>query len=334
MRRALLVLVAAVALAWAPAAAAQTANTFKTVCSPVQVDPFSSVNPFDPQQMDPIVYPGQFTGHLHEFFGNTQINDASTGEQLLADGAATHTTCEDRFDTAAYWVPVLYRDGVRVPPYGLDAYYQRLAGIPSVVAPPTDFRLIAGEHTATAPQAATKVEWHCMGQAGTFAATPPACSGQLGLDVRFPSCWDGLSDLQANNTNNVVYEKGNGGTAYCPTGFTTAVPKILLTVHYPGAYLPDCHLVSSPRDGVNCYVYTFSEFNEVTGQLDDQGSIYGGHADFLNGWNTTPDTVDSTPKDFASLIQRFDNRPTGSAGCDEICTRSSPTGDAFEPLYP
>jgi hypothetical protein len=324
----LLVLTLCFVLGAASSAAANTANTFITVCAPVAGGP---------QQMDPIVYPGQLpAGHLHEFFGNTTINPLSNGDQLVADGedaagSPTHTTCRDRFDTAAYWVPTLYKDGVRVAPKGLDAYYQRLAGFPAVVVPPTDFRMIAGSHTATAPQDPTKVEWHCMGQPGTFAKSPPACSGQLGLDVRFPNCWDGGSDLQANNTNNVVYPTGNS----CPPSNSTVVPKILLTIHYPGASKPDCHLVRAPSDGVNCYVYTFSEFDEVTGQLNDQGSIYGGHADFLNGWNPNPDTspLDSGPLDFASLIRQFDNAPSGAAGCDNTCTQSDPTGDAYQPIY-
>jgi hypothetical protein len=320
----LLALTLCFVLGAAASAAANTVNTFITVCSLVQ-------NPAEPWPEDPISFPDQPppVGPNNEFFGNTGARFDSTGFSLLADGNATHTTCRDRFDTAAYWVPTLYQDGVRLAPRGLDAYYQRLAGVPSVVAPPTNFRLIAGNDAATAPQDRTKVEWHCMGQQGTFQKAPPACSGQLGLDIRFPSCWDGSMNLQANHTNNAVYETGAGS---CPRGFTTAVPKILLTIHYPGASKPDCHLVRSPMDGVNCYVYTLSEY--VNGQTDDQGSIYGQQADFLNGWNTTLDTTDPSPLDFASLIQRFDNAPNGTPGCDNTCTQTNPTGDSFLPIYP
>ena len=77
----------------------------------------------------------------------------------------------------------------------------------------------------------------------------------------------------------------------------------------------DCHLVLNPQDGQNCYVYTLSELNPSTGQRDDQGSIYGAYARFLNGWNAS---LDPSGKDFTSLIQNVDNAPDGSAGLREM----------------
>jgi hypothetical protein len=327
-------LVALVAVLVVPSTAHAAVNTFKTVCSEVQT-------PAEPWADDAILFPGQFpAGPDQEFFGNTLLNASSNGSEMVTDGGAIHTTCMDRFDTAGYWVPTLYRDGVRIVPTGMDAYYARIrrltdaAGNPitRVAVPPTDFRMSAGLEGATTTQKMNIVKWRCIGVAGGFQVAPPACpSGHLGLVVRFPSCWDGQNDRVANNTNNVAYVSQSRGGARCPSGYSVAIPEIMLTVHYDAApALPDCHLVVNPQDGQNCYVYTLSEVNPITGQRDDQGSIYGGYGRFLNGWAAS---TDPSGKDFSSLIQNVDNAPDGTLGCTQTCTATQPTGDSYVPIF-
>jgi hypothetical protein len=71
--------------------------------------------------MDPIEAPGTFpTDHLHVFFGNmfsgtsgfpsvTSGDDAgSSGATMENDGLSPQTNCEDKEDTAAYWMPEPY----------------------------------------------------------------------------------------------------------------------------------------------------------------------------------------------------------------------------------
>lgn len=60
---------------------------------------------------DPIVFPRQpGASHLHDFFGNQTTNANST----LGTMTAGQTVCTTRADTAAYWVPVLSRNGARL----------------------------------------------------------------------------------------------------------------------------------------------------------------------------------------------------------------------------
>jgi len=62
---------------------------------------------------DPIVYPGQpGPSHPHTFFGNTSTDAFST----LTSLRAASTTCRPGGDTAAYWIPTLYRNGREVRP--------------------------------------------------------------------------------------------------------------------------------------------------------------------------------------------------------------------------
>src|SRR5262245_33915345 len=119
MRRLTFLLVAAcAALAALPASA--SANSFWVSCTSSHVS-----------NDDPIVYPGQpGAAHRHEFFGATNTDSSSTTATL----EDSPTSCAERSDTAAYWVPTLEVRGIRVTG-SMRAYYQR-AGKARAAAPP------------------------------------------------------------------------------------------------------------------------------------------------------------------------------------------------------
>ena len=97
---------------------------------------------------DPIVRPGlPGASHPHEFFGNTSTNARSSLASLLAHG----TTCMRKADTAAYWVPALYRDGHVVTPLEALIYY-RIRSIDPIHPFPPGLKIVAGNAGATAPQ--------------------------------------------------------------------------------------------------------------------------------------------------------------------------------------
>jgi hypothetical protein len=69
---------------------------------------------------DPIVFPGQpGASHLHDFFGNTGVDAFSTFKSMLAG----ETTCRVASDTAGYWTPTGYLDGVQIQPKVMRIYY-------------------------------------------------------------------------------------------------------------------------------------------------------------------------------------------------------------------
>ena len=76
--------------------------------------------------------------HLHEFFGNTTTNEKATRASLLAGS----TTCDDRQNLSAYWVPVLFQNGVRVAPVGARVRYEGRGG--GVTAFPAGFMAVSG----------------------------------------------------------------------------------------------------------------------------------------------------------------------------------------------
>ena len=69
---------------------------------------------------DPIVFPGQpGASHLHDFFGNKGVDAFSTFKSMLAG----ETTCRVASDTAGYWTPTGYLDGVQIKPKVMRIYY-------------------------------------------------------------------------------------------------------------------------------------------------------------------------------------------------------------------
>jgi Domain of unknown function (DUF1996) len=317
-----------------PAKVSSSANSFKTKCS------FANEG-----QFDPIRYPGQSpAGHIHEFFGDTEIGPGSTGFSLQSAGGST--TCEDAFDTADYWAPELFADSQRVQPIGVDVYYQRIVGLQlapgdscpltvtcagrtfeSVVVPPTDMRIIAGNSAATSLQAQSVIKWACENNSVT-ATLPPNCAGKQRLTVHivFPGCWDGGTDLQANGTNNVAYMTSRNGVNSCPAGHDYPIPRLALTVHYNvSPAQPAC----SATVTTGCINYAISAWDPVSQQLL-QGPAFTMHADWLNGWQSSLSLGTPAPADFDQLIARCNNDPDGSPVCGVASTK--PFGSAFVPF--
>lgn len=205
---------------------------------------------------DPIVYPGQpGKSHLHEFFGNTDV-DAYTTVQSLAGG---ETTCDQPLDKAAYWAPALLRDGQALNAVKSTAYYRPGEGVParSVQPFPAGMVMIAGNSGATGEQPLSIVAWGC-GAGIERAVLPPVCAEgrDLRLMVTFPDCWDGTNLDSPNHHAHVAYSAGG----VCPDGFAVSIPQLQFSVEYP---------VSGSTDGLALA----------------SGGLTTGHADFMNGWD-------------------------------------------------
>ena len=204
---------------------------------------------------DPIVRPGEpGASHQHEFFGNTTTNADSTYESLLAGD----TTCRVAGDTAAYWVPSLFVDGVRVAPIRVNAYYLRGRGPGRVAAFPAGLKVIAGDGSATTAQSTAITGWRCSGlRIQALSTTPVDCPGlsHQVLVIRFPDCWNGEDLDSADHRSHMAY-RVNGR---CPSGYPVRVPRLALNVHY--------------------------DLPSVDGVTLASGSIYSSHADFFNAWD-------------------------------------------------
>jgi hypothetical protein len=205
---------------------------------------------------DPIVLAGQpGNSHLHEFFGATGTDAFSTGESLLNGD----TTCQNRADTAAYWVPALYDGTTRVQPNELVAYYRTGDGIdPATVEPwPVGLVMLAGDPGAEQAQSLGVVGWTC-GASDHLTVLPRQCSPRAPLVLRltFPDCWDGTSLDSGDHRAHTTYSSDGS----CPATHATPIVQLVLAVRYDFA-------------------------GDPVGLRLASGSMITGHGDVMNGWS-------------------------------------------------
>ncbi len=205
---------------------------------------------------DPIVHPGRpGHSHRHDFFGNRATDATSTASGLLGGD----TSCQNRFDTAAYWAPAVDRDGTPVVPTGSVAYYRPGPGVDAaeLQAYPAGLVMISGDATATEPQPLDIAAWHC-GASPVLWAEPPTCprTAPVGVRIAFPDCWDG-ERLDSHDHRAHVARSDDGA---CPDDHPVALPQLIFEVHYP---------ISGDAGGVALA----------------SGGTLGVHADFVNAWD-------------------------------------------------
>ena len=206
---------------------------------------------------DPIVKPKQpGASHLHDFFGNTTTNAATTLRSLNSG----NTTCENPKDLSAYWAPALRFGGKPVLPTLVTVYYTNAGKDPRTIETiPPGFRVVAGDAMATAPQSEKIVNWDCGHYGSRTGPVPPPCpSGHLELQVNFPDCWNGRDLDSSDHKSHAAYHLRDRS---CPSGYPVPIPGVRVIVRYPTVGGPNVTLAS--------------------------GAAFTGHADFFNAWVPT-----------------------------------------------
>jgi hypothetical protein len=205
---------------------------------------------------DPILFPDlPGASHFHDFFGNVTTQAESTLESQLAGG----TLCEHSADTAGYWTPALYRNGVRIFPAGegpdgrdvrTRIYYNRsnLTAGTVVAVPPLDLRIVAGNGHAQSPDENPKlgkeIYFGCSDNStGKLKIPPASCpTGIITLHVGFPNCWDGVL-THDDDTPHLAYPS----SGLCPAAYPIPLPRIIMRWEYPVGYdTGDIQLSSGP----------------------------------------------------------------------------------------
>jgi hypothetical protein len=230
---------------------------------------------------DPILHPGHAgASHLHDFFGSEDV-DASSTVRSLRRGS---TTCLLRSDTAAYWMPSLYLDGMRIRPDRVRAYYFGNAhGL--VVSTPPGLQSISGNPAATTTAENPHVHWFCGAAQLLHVATPlteqpyncrPYARDNDFVDgivskIDFPRCWNGLGTTPTDVTYDVP---GQG----CPAEFPYVLPRLILRVHYG---------IMDPCAGARPCGWDTATPDTIAVTLSS-GSYATYHADFWNAWHQRP----------------------------------------------
>jgi Domain of unknown function (DUF1996) len=163
---------------------------------------------------DPIRFPGHpGVSHRHTFFGNASVNAFSTSASLSRSG----TTCNEKGDRAAYWLPA--------PTVGrwknMRAYYSAGAVNPVFVRLyPDGTKLVSGSDERS-------VAWSCgraIDEAGWTAAAP-ICPPTRPLSVRvtFGQCLTIDGDSARFSANHE-----------CPVEYPVATPLLRLRADWDG----------------------------------------------------------------------------------------------------
>ncbi|KAJ0415405.1 hypothetical protein BJY00DRAFT_293536 [Aspergillus carlsbadensis] len=219
------------------------------------------------KNIDSIVLPGQYTSHMHSFFGNDAVTVNTTTTEELLGGCSTN---DNPNDLSVYWHPTLYANtgGQLVPIEAryFKAYYN---GIDDAEIPfPTDFKAVTGNSKATSAEEVNELinmSWWCEYGPET---TPDSngwpnsdCElGRLQTQILFPDCvneetleYDYSSRAWVANTNR------------CPDGMKR-IPQLRFSIRFDTSeVLPDGWSGEAPL------------------QLAS-GNSYSFHADFINGW--------------------------------------------------
>ncbi|RPA86979.1 WSC domain-containing protein [Ascobolus immersus RN42] len=253
------------------------------------------------ERSDPIVNPGQVSSHLHTIMGPNSFDFTMSYDD--ARKKATCSTCRVEQDRSAYWTPNLWfkaQNGSFTPvPQvggGLIYYMQRRHGTEKVHAFPPGFRMLAGNPMVRSfknTQASKAISYACIDtvrKPETRGFPKGNCDKGLRLQVFFPSCWDGKNTDSVDHKSHMAYpsDVDNG---FCPTTH----PKRVISLFYEIMFDVNSFVESGLWKPNNDFPFVLS---------NGDGTGFGSHADFLNGWDqktlqTAIDTCTNSSGDFA-----------------------------------
>ncbi|KAF1851749.1 uncharacterized protein K460DRAFT_40552 [Cucurbitaria berberidis CBS 394.84] len=236
------------------------------------------------QRLDPALFPGTQSAHLHSFDGGNALAASTDFEQTQT---STCTTARIKPDKSLYWRPSLFWNGnntgfYRVPEKPTKIYYKFGDGDKWANATgfPEGFNMIAGNplRRSDGPNPGG-VRWACHQPDGRsapvfsngFPTGFTSCKYGFASEVTFPSCWNGEKLDPKNPSGHMAYPSGHIGIGIenCPTTHRAArFPTIFIEFWYD----------ISPFDGK----YSADKSPWAISNGDPTG--YGFHADFLNGW--------------------------------------------------
>jgi hypothetical protein len=261
------------------------------------------VQPFMDKNIDPIVYPGEYSkSHLHTFFGSDSVTVNTKKSSDLTSGC---TSAENPNDLSVYWIPtVLYTTdgGKNYQPVSISRFsaYYNLGESPAEVAIPQDLRMVAGKATAQTPgemDPNAKSEWFCEGDPfhGLDKNGFPSqgCSTHLQQLLYFPSC------VNEQTLETAYKSRDNGTPNWCPKGMKS-MPQLRFSIRYDlRKALPQGWKGEAPIKLAS-------------------GNAYSSHGDFINGWTVeSAQNMVATTRDkreFFPVEGKLGN-PYNGAGC-------------------
>ncbi|KAJ5664877.1 uncharacterized protein N7477_007325 [Penicillium maclennaniae] len=248
-------------------------------------------------RLDPIVEPGEISGHIHAVHGAGNFGMSSDMNTLLDSSC---TSCAVEQDMSAYWTPPLYfmhtnGSAELVPQIGGMLVYYLLYG-ENVTAFPSNFRLLAGDpyqrnftwpipdppksswSGAQLSQEALRqkaIGFNCLNYA--MAPEPSLyrhflpnktyldehCTDGVRLELMFPSCWNGEDVDSTDHKSHMAYPTlVIDGT--CPEGYETRLVSLFFETIWD--------------------TYVFKDVDGYFTLSNGDPTGFGYHGDFMYGW--------------------------------------------------
>ncbi|KZF23573.1 putative WSC domain protein [Xylona heveae TC161] len=253
------------------------------------------------ERADPIVSPGQISGHVHTIMGGNGFGFDMTYQQARNSQCSS---CPITKDMSNYWVPTLYyhaQNGsfISVPQVGGATVYYEQRGGPNndqLLAFPEGFRMLAGNpflHTYNDTFEQQAVSYACLNYNGPATAETHAfpnnnCPDGLRAQVYFPSCWDGVNLDSPDHKSHVAYPES---VAYNDGPCPASHPKHLISLFYEVIW------------DVNQFANDWYGDEQPFVWSSGDATGYGYHGDFVNGWDvpTLQNAVDTCLADSGAL---------------------------------
>ncbi|KAF9558829.1 hypothetical protein CPC08DRAFT_538623 [Agrocybe pediades] len=236
------------------------------------------------ERIDPVVNPGEVSGHTHSVVGGSNFGFNVTTEKLLKSECTSVPIVEDNSN---YWFPHLYfqwSNGSFSSVDGGAVIYYLFDDKPGTTkAFPPNFRMLSGNPASrTYDQKSFEqqaVTFLCLDFQNAIGGTTKhnsipkqQCPDGIRAQINFQSCWDGKNLDSSDHKSHVAYRSEGPDAGSCKDPkFPVTLPRIFLEVYWGTHAFRG--LESEAKDPKQPFVFANGD---PTG--------YGYHADFFNGW--------------------------------------------------
>ncbi|KAL7424676.1 hypothetical protein Q5752_000360 [Cryptotrichosporon argae] len=289
-------------------------------------------------RLDPIVFPGQVSAHVHAIAGGSNFAETQTYESMQ-EGLCT--TAPVNIDKSNYWAPQLYYyspdlDAFEMIPVSyMNAYYLPRAGSDGVVkAFPPGLRMISGNpyrrtFNASSPDDLA-ISYVCLDYSGSHTGDPAwdqrnsffahNCPSGMRAQVNFRPCWDGVNLDSDDHQSHMAWPSGGVDGGDCPDSH----PVHLVSLFYEWIF----EVQNFPFNNASYPTWVLAP-GDSTG--------YAFHGDFISGWpedingtNVLQDAIDQCNAD-SGVGGELDNCPPFVPYLDtaaaDACTPQNPLVD-------